>query len=96
MSSETNTGRIQPDEERRKNNNNLKILGFNLLALVIYTVLCKLANNISTLVIEAFLVGLQVLVCLIVAAAQRDLVWLLSAFMVLAIGFSTCIYGGVF
>jgi hypothetical protein len=55
-----------------------------------------LANNISSLVTEAFLVGLQVLVCLIVAAAQRDLVWLLSAFMVLAIGFSTCIYGGGF
>ncbi|PWK78098.1 hypothetical protein LX99_01938 [Mucilaginibacter oryzae] len=96
MSGDINTDQTQPGEESRRNNNRIKILGFNLLALIVYTLLCKLINDVGSLMLEAFLVFSQVLICLVLSAVRRDVVWLLSAFMVLAIGFSTCVYVGEF
>lgn len=96
MSGEMNGNQIQPDQGKSNNHNGLKVVGFNLLALAFYTVLCKLANDVGSLMAEAFLVGGQVLACLIVSAVRREPVWLLSAFLVLIIGFSTCVYAGEF
>jgi hypothetical protein len=91
----------QDDKVQPKNNiageskNNpfpeIKILGINLVVLIIYTVLCKMGNGLENLILEAFFIGLQVLVCIVAASAKKSGIWLLSALLVLVIGFSTCI-----
>ena len=65
------------------------IVGYNMLALVAYTLLCKLIDG--GIVIDCLLVGIQVLLCIIFAIAVKKWEWVLSAFLVLAIGFSTCV-----
>jgi len=50
-----------------------------------------MANNLDSLAFEAMFIGLQVFVCIIMAIVKRSGMWLLSGFLVLIIGFSTCV-----
>lgn len=82
-----------------------KIAGFNLLALLAYSILIhvealadKSEAGMAVLVMSAFAVGLHVVVCFIVAvglfiAERKPLgnAWLMTAGIVLVIGFSTCL-----
>jgi hypothetical protein len=72
----------------------MKIVGYNILVLVVYTVLCKFSSDLGGLVAEAFLIGIHVLVCIVMAIIKRSGIWLLAGILVLIIGFSTCIYVG--
>src|SRR4051812_9551346 len=88
--------KVQPESDTKGENNNkpfpeIGILGINLVILIIYTVLCKMGNNLDSLAFEAMFIGLQVFVCVVIAIAKRSGMWLLSGFLILVIGFSTCV-----
>jgi hypothetical protein len=81
-----------------------KIAGINLAVLFAYSVLIRILSGggsqaaMGILIMSAFAVGIHVLVCLIVTAAEyskktKDLgrAWLLSSGIVLLVGFSTCL-----
>ena len=72
----------------------MKVVGINILILAIYTVLCSLDTSGGGFILDALLILIHVVVCIIMALAKRSWLWLLSAALVLAIGFSTCISFG--
>jgi hypothetical protein len=65
-----------------------KIAGYNLLALVGYTLVCRFIDG--GMILDAFILAIHVVACIITSIAVKKWEWLLSAFVVLAIGFSTC------
>lgn len=96
MEDNSQEDKVQPENDiAGKNKNNpfpgIGILGINLMILIIYTLLCKMANNLDSLAFEAMFIGVQVFVCIGMAIAKRSGMWLLSGFLVLIIGFSTCV-----
>jgi hypothetical protein len=76
-------------EEEHKAKKRWKVVGYNTLALVIYTLLFKLIEG--GVFLDCFVVGIHFLACLIISIGIKKWEWLLSAFIVLAIGFSTCV-----
>ncbi len=75
--------------EGKKSSVKWMIVGYNILTLVVYTLLFRLVDG--GIIMDCFVVGLHVLVCIIAAIAMKSWEWVLSAFLVLAIGFSTCV-----
>jgi hypothetical protein len=76
------------------------ILAANLGVLLLYMVLVRFSvegseKELGIMIFSAFLIGVHVLVNLMLAAlvGQNKKAFLLSALLVLLIGFSTCIYG---
>ena len=76
------------------------ILAANLGILLLYTVLVRFSaegseKGLEIMFYSALLIGVHVLVNLMLAAlvGQNKKAFLLSALLVLLIGFSTCIYG---
>jgi hypothetical protein len=80
------------------------VAGINILVILAYSAIIRLMAGrgsqagIGIVVMSAYAVGMHVLVCLVGAAAyysnkRRDLgkAWLLSAGIVLLVGFSTCL-----
>lgn len=76
-----------------------RIGGINLLVLVAYSVIALASvhhDSTSAMGLMAFAVGLHFIVCLLVAiglwakSREEGRAWLLSAFLVLLIGFSAC------
>jgi hypothetical protein len=90
---------LQPGEQPAdKPTTNLRLVGINMAVLAGYTILCALLRD-GGLIFDAFIIAGHFFICVIMAAVQRRWVWVLSAFMVLIIGFSTCVgvgslYGG--
>jgi len=84
----------QPAEDNsakeKKRNNGAAIIGYNILALVIYTLLFKLTGDSGALVLDAFVLFLHVVFCIGMSIGKRSGWWLLSSLLVLVIGFSTC------
>jgi len=78
---------------------NYKIVGFNLLAVVIYSLICRVADSKDGWGALMILIGLHVFICLIWSFVcifiqqykRQSGLWLLSALLVLIIGFSTCV-----
>ena len=80
-----------------------KIAGYNLLVLLIYTILLHFTGggpekSLNILVFSAIIIGIHVLVDLVACAyffsnhnKPMGKAWLLSAGIVLVIGFSTCL-----
>ena len=83
-----------------------KIAGTNLLVILAYSILIRVMSmgaghneeGLAIAILSAFAVGIHVVICLIVAAVyssdkERGLgkAWLLSAGIVLLIGFSVCL-----
>jgi len=96
MEGNSQEDKVQPKNDTAGGNKDnpfpgIGILGINLVILIIYTVLCKMGNSIESLSLEALIIGLQVFVCIIMAIVKRSGMWLLSGFLVLIIGFSTCV-----
>lgn len=85
---------IHSDIKKSKVPESMKIVGFNLLVLAFYTVACKLSNDVGGIIIDAFIIGIHVIVCIITAIARQSWIWLLSALVILIVGFSTCISFG--
>ena len=87
--------------------NNIKIIaGINLIVLIVYSCLIRLIfkmdgtkdAGLGIAIISAFAVGLQFLICLCISIIQFSTSnkqggrsWLLSAGLVLLIGFSVCL-----
>lgn len=85
-----------PPEQPKRQNTGMKIVGYNILALIIYTLLCRLGSTDGGGILDAFLIAIHVFVCIIMAIGSRSWVWLLSGILVLVIGFSTCVgLGGI-
>jgi hypothetical protein len=75
--------------EEKKSSDRWKIIGYNILTLVTYTLLFRFVDG--GIMIDCFFVGIHVLACIALAIGMRRWEWVLSAFLVLAIGFSTCV-----
>ncbi|MEZ2339166.1 hypothetical protein AB6735_26205 [Mucilaginibacter sp. RCC_168] len=84
-------GSNPPSEQPESQNVNMKIVGYNILALIIYTLLCRLGGNEVGLIFDAFIIVVHVFVCIIAAIINKSWAWLLSGILVLVIGFSTCV-----
>jgi hypothetical protein len=72
-----------------KPGNRWKIVGINIAVLVFYTVLCRLIDG--GIIIDALLIAIHFFAGVITSIAVRRWEWILSAFLVLVIGFSTCV-----
>ncbi|MCJ8211653.1 hypothetical protein MUY27_18185 [Mucilaginibacter sp. RS28] len=70
----------------------LKILGYNLLIFAVYTIACVAAGKDNIFV--GFMVAVfHFLVCVFAAIIQKKWSWLLAGFLILVIGFGTCVNG---
>ncbi len=91
----TDGGNQLPENNQPEStNNHFNIVGYNMLALVIYTLFTRIGDGAGYLFDALFLV-IHVFVCVIVAITSKGMktwMWVLSAVMVLVIGISTCIY----
>jgi hypothetical protein len=81
--------------EPQKNNSNpntkMIIVGINLLVLIAYTIYWRVFNNEELIIlVEAIFIAFQVAFCLIMAIFVYRKELLLSALVVLLIGFSSC------
>ena len=78
-----------------------KIAGINLVLILVYSALIRLANgtadkaSLGIMIMSAYAIALHVLICVIVSALHKNKAigksWLLSAGIVLVIGFSVCL-----
>ncbi|MCR8557113.1 hypothetical protein KXD93_05645 [Mucilaginibacter sp. BJC16-A38] len=78
-------------EPGKKPANDITIVGYNILAFVVYTLIFKLMGE-AGLFFEGIILVIHVSVCIIVAIAARNWFWVLSALIVLIIGVSSCAY----
>jgi hypothetical protein len=93
---EKNSNPLAPNNliPKKKPLNGMAIVGYNILALAIYTLLLRLFTDTgSGLMLDAGFICIHFLVCVIMSIARERGIWLLSGFLILAIGFSTCVYG---
>ena len=86
------------EEQNDKKNQNYKIVGVNLLAVVVYSLLCRVAGGSDGWTVLMLIIPAHVLFCLILGFDRllrrikiQSAMWFLSALMVLIIGFSTCV-----
>ncbi len=75
-----------------KPNPGMTSVALNLLALAFYTIVCKFIDG--GIILDAFLIFFHVIICIGMALGKRSWMWFLSAVLVLAIGFSTCVMFG--
>ena len=68
----------------------LKIVGLNLLVFAFYTLICVSTGGEAGF-FAFILAGLQAFICVIVAIIAKRWIWVLSALMLLIIGFATCL-----
>ncbi|SDD92341.1 hypothetical protein SAMN05216464_10352 [Mucilaginibacter pineti] len=78
------------EEKKPIPNKNMRIVGINLAVLAGYTIICALGSE-QLLVLDMYLFGIHVVVCIFGAIIFRKWSWLLSAVLILVIGFSTCV-----
>ena len=77
------------EQPQNKPGNGMKIVGINLLILLIYTIGLKFVDGGA--IFDAILIAAHLFVCIILAIALGSRFWLLSGILVLVIGFSTCV-----
>ena len=76
--------------ENSTSKNKIIIVGINLMLLAAYTIYFKLNPEELIIIGEAFFIAAHVVMCLILAIFICRKEFLLSALLVLLIGFSTC------
>jgi hypothetical protein len=76
-----------------KNTNNTQwiVIGANLLIMVMYNLYFGSQPDHMVIIVVAILIGLHAVICLIMAIFVWRKAFLLSALLVLLIGFSTCL-----
>ncbi len=77
-------------EEEKDKTPQMIIAGINLLVLVAYTIYFRAQKDEFIIIGEAFLIVIQIIICLVTAIFVYRKEFLLSAALVLLIGFSTC------
>ena len=75
--------------EETKPKFNMKIPAINLAVLVGYTVLCRFIGQDGSYLLGNVIL-IHLLVCIVGAASRQSKAWILSLFLVLIIGFSSC------
>jgi hypothetical protein len=76
--------------DEKKQSYNMLVVGINLAVLAVYTIISKIDKDLGPL-LDAFLLAIHFIVCILWAAIASKRIWLLTAFVVLLIGFSTCV-----
>jgi hypothetical protein len=98
MEEEVSTGGNTPAPGSNPGNtgsSNFYIVGYNMLALTIYTLALKFSKDLAGYIFDALLLVVHVFVCVILAIAAKGpkvWIWVLSAVLVLTIGISTCVF----
>lgn len=77
-------------EEENKIKEKWKVVGYNTLALMGYTLLCRFVSG--GIIFDCVLVGIHFLIAMILSISLKKLEWLFSALIIIIVGFSTCIY----
>lgn len=78
------------EEDKKKNQRRWLVVGLNILGLLCYTLIFRFLDG--GIILDCFIIAMHFFACLIAAAAlEKKWEWLLSAFLVVAIGFSTCV-----
>lgn len=72
-----------------RKNHNAYIIGINIGVLALYTIISKAIDG--GLIFDAFFIAIQFVSCIIIGLGARKWVWVLTAFLILLIGFSTCV-----
>ncbi|RYU86558.1 hypothetical protein EWM62_18055 [Mucilaginibacter terrigena] len=78
------------EPEKKKTKTHDIIIGVNMLILIIYTIALRINHDEYNFIVDAMLIALQVVLCLIIAIFTNARAFLLSAALVLLIGFATC------
>lgn len=73
----------------------MEIVAYNLLALAFYTLLLKIAAGGTGFLVDGLIIVGHFIFCLAKANGKNKWLWVLSAFLVLIIGVSTCAMLGV-
>lgn len=68
----------------------MKIVGYNLLVVLGYGVISVIPGDVTGLLFYALLIVLHFIFCLCAAIYNRNWMWVLSAFLIIIVGFSTC------
>jgi len=86
-----NSGSLTPPPFNKKPGDKMgRIVLYNLLGVLGYGVLCRAAGE-GWFILDAILIGLHTLACIIAAPATGKMEWLLAAFLVACVGFGTCV-----
>jgi len=80
---------MESENKPSKQPSNIAIVGINIVVLLFYTLISKAIEG--GIFLDAFLIAFHFFGCIIIGLAARKWVWVLSAFVVLLIGFSTCV-----
>ncbi|HTI57783.1 hypothetical protein [Mucilaginibacter sp.] len=72
-----------------KASNRWKVVGYNMLALVGYTMICRFIDG--GMFLDAFFIAVHFMASIVTSIVAKRWEWVLSAFLVLAIGFSSCV-----
>ena len=72
--------------------NGMRIVGYNLVVLAAYSLVCLTMSG--GFILDAIALLLHVLICFGLAIDRRSWFWALSGLLVLIIGFSSCAYLG--
>jgi len=78
------------ETEPKKPDANYIVVGINLLIMVVYTAYCRHDSGEMTILSDAFFIAVQVVLCLILCIFMFRKAFLLSAVLVLLVGFSSC------
>jgi hypothetical protein len=79
----------EDSKEEKKETSRWKAVGINLAVLVAYTLICKFTDG--GVFLDAFFIAIHFTAAIITSIVVKKWEWVLSAFLVLAIGFSTCV-----
>jgi hypothetical protein len=77
------------ENSNRAKNYSAFVIGINIGVLALYTIISKAIDGGFT--IDAFFIAVQFFACVIIGIAVKKWVWVLTAFIILLIGFSTCV-----
>jgi hypothetical protein len=76
--------------DEKKQSYNMRVVGINLAVLAVYTIISKIDKDLGPF-LDAFLLAIHFIVCILWAVIASKNIWLLTAFVVLLIGVSTCV-----
>lgn len=83
------TEEINQPEKNRKND--FRILGFNILAVVIYMLASRVISE-DGLILGAIVMVIHAFVALILSVVLKSWMWFLTSVMIVIVGFSTCVF----
>ena len=80
---------MEENTTEQKSSARWKVVGINLGCLFAYTLICRFIDG--GIMIDAFLIAIHFVAGIIASVIIRRWEWVLSAFLILAIGFFTCV-----